>query len=96
MGMPDKPVTLAPDQIADLNRKLGMMRHNVNNQLALIVAAAELIRRKPDMAARLIDNILQQPDRITQEMRDFSEEFEVSHGIIREGTTTMIRSAPAP
>jgi hypothetical protein len=95
MGLPTTPVTLAPDQIADLNRRLSMMRHNINNQLALIVAASELIRRKPEMLPRLIENILQQPDRVTQEMRDFSEEFEAALGIVRESTTVITR-APAP
>lgn len=95
MGLPDKAVTLAPDQIADLNRRLSMMRHNINNQLALVVAAAELIRRKPEMAPRLIENILQQPERVTQEMRDFTEEFEACFGIVREGTTVISR-APSP
>lgn len=95
MGLPTTSVTLAPDQIADLNRRLSMMRHNINNQLALIVAASELIRRKPEMAPRLIENILQQPDRMTQEMREFSEEFEAALGIVREGGTVITRS-PAP
>jgi hypothetical protein len=95
MGLPTTSVTLAPDQIADLNRRLSMMRHNINNQLALIVAASELIRRKPEMAPRLIENILQQPDRMTQEMREFSEEFENALGIVREGATVISR-APVP
>lgn len=92
MGLPDKSVTLAPDQIADLNRKLAMMRHNINNQLALIVAASELIRRKPEMSARMIENILLQPDRITQEMKGFSADFESALNITREpgfSTSTM-------
>ena len=84
MGLPDKPVALSPDQIADMNRRLGMLRHNINNQLALIVAAAELIRRKPEVIYRLVENILQQPQRISTELRAFSDEFEAALGITRE------------
>ena len=84
MGLPDKPLALAPDQIAELSRRLSMMRHNVNNHLALIVAASELIRRKPEMAPRLVENILQQPERITQEIREFSDDLEAAIGITRE------------
>lgn len=95
MGLPDKPVALTPEQIAQLNRRLGMLRHNINNHLALIVAASELIRRKPEMAERLIENILQQPERITSELRSFSDEFEAAVGISREAgfsTTQMLSS----
>jgi len=77
MLLPDKPIALSPEQIADLNKKLSVMRHNVNNYLALIVAASELIRRKPEMATRLIENIAQQPDRIISEIRSFSDDFEL-------------------
>ena len=66
MGVPDH--SLSTEQIAELNQKLSVMRHNVNNHLALIVAASELIRRKPEMAPRLIENIMQQPERIIAEM----------------------------
>ena len=38
MALPDKPIALEPDQVAELNKKLSTMRHNVNNYLALIVA----------------------------------------------------------
>lgn len=67
-----------------------MMRHNINNNLALIIAALELVRRKPEMAQRLIDNMAQQPDRIIGEMRKFSEEFETAFGITRDGGETLI------
>jgi hypothetical protein len=88
MGLPEKPVTLSPENVADLSKKLSMMRHNINNHLALIVAASELIRRKPEMAARLIENIGQQPDRIIAEIRGFSDELETAFGIKRETPPT--------
>lgn len=81
MGLPDKTITLTPSQIADLNRKLSVMRHNINNHLGLVVAAAELMRRKPEAAERMLDNLLQQPERIAAEMRGFSSEFETVLGM---------------
>ena len=57
MGLPTEPVTLTVPQIAELNQKLSSMRHNVNNNLALLVAALELIRRKPDLALKMVDKI---------------------------------------
>ncbi len=84
MALPQTPVTLTPEQIEELNEKLSKTRHDVNNCLSLIVAAIELTRRKPELAARMTDTIAQQPDKIINELRDFSAEFEKTFGITRE------------
>lgn len=83
MALPDTPVALSPDQIEELSKKLSTMRHNVNNHLALIVAGTELIRRKPEVAAKFLDSIGQQPDRIMAEIRGFSDQFEAALQITR-------------
>jgi hypothetical protein len=83
MGLPTEPVTLTVPQIAELNQKLSTMRHNVNNNLALLVAALELIRRKPDMALKMVDSMAQQPDKMNEEIQRFSTEFEKAFGITR-------------
>jgi hypothetical protein len=85
--------TAADARIAELNGKLAMMRHNVNNHLALIVAASELIRRRPELAARMIENILQQPERINTEIRGFSEAFEVALGVKRSSPGAHLAGA---
>ena len=84
MGLPEKTVALSPEQIAELNKKLSAMRHNVNNHLAMIVAASELLKRKPEMMERMLSNIMQQPDKIIAEVRCFSDEFESMLGINRD------------
>jgi hypothetical protein len=84
MALPQNPVTLTPEQIGALNEKLSKARHDVNNCLSLIVAAVELTRRKPELAARMTDTIAQQPDKIIGELRAFSAEFEQAFGITRE------------
>ena len=76
MGLPDKAVTLTPAQVEELSKKLSDVRHNVNNFLALIIAAAELIKRKPDTTARMVDTMAEQPAKIIEEMQKFSKEFE--------------------
>lgn len=95
MALPEQPVALTPDQIAELNEKLATMRHNVNNYLALIVAATELLKRKPELAQRMLDNIMQQPDRIIAEVRAYSEAFEATLGIRRD-TSDIVFPSPAP
>jgi hypothetical protein len=87
MGFPTEPLTLTVEQITELNKKLSTMRHNVNNNLALIVAAIELIRRKPDMALKLVENMSTQPDKMNDEIQRFSAEFEKAFQISREKIT---------
>ena len=84
MGLPQNPVTLTPAQVEELNAKLSDARHNVNNYLSLIVAATELIRRKPEMTPRMLETVGQQPDKITSELRKVSELFEQTLGITRD------------
>ena len=93
MALPDKPIALEPQQIEELNKKLSTMRHNVNNYLALVVAASELMKRKPDLAPRMLENIMQQPERVIAEMKTFSEEFEAALGISRNTSDVVMPSA---
>jgi hypothetical protein len=84
MRLPRQTVPLSPEQVADLNQKFADLRHNVNNHLALMVAALELIRRKPDMIDRMVNNLTEQPQKILDEIKHFSEEFERALHITRE------------
>jgi hypothetical protein len=81
MGLPTQPVTLSAEQVEELNRKLSMMRHDINNNLSLIVAALELIQMKPEIAARMYATISQQPAKITEELSRFTAEFDKTLGI---------------
>ncbi|MBI5388632.1 MAG: hypothetical protein HZA90_28555 [Verrucomicrobia bacterium] len=83
MALPSAPVTLTVEQIDQLNRKLSNMRHDVNNHLALIVAAAELIRLSPDKMRKMTGTLLEQSPKITDELQKFSAEFEQTLGITR-------------
>ena len=93
MALPDKPIALEPQQIEELNKKLSTMRHNVNNYLALVVAASELMKRKPDLAPRMLENIMQQPERVIAEMKSFSADFEAALGITRNTSDVVFPSA---
>lgn len=84
MGLPSEPQTLTPEQVAELNSKLSEMRHNINNYLSMIIAATELVKRKPESAERFLDMISLQPPRVTTEMQSFSTAFEKMLKIERE------------
>ena len=76
MLLPSQPVNLTVEQIAALNDKLSAMRHDINNHLSLIVAAVELIRLKPSTAERMMATLIEQPPRISECLRKFSDEFD--------------------
>jgi hypothetical protein len=81
--LPSQPVTLTVEQVAELNRKLSNMRHDINNQLSAIVAALELIRYKPDAQERMMTTLGEQPMKIAATLGKFSAEFEQALGITR-------------
>ncbi|NJN05356.1 MAG: hypothetical protein HC814_01675 [Rhodobacteraceae bacterium] len=81
MGLPENSVTLTAAEVAEFNQLLGETRHNVNNYLALIIAATELIRRKPETTDKMVGNIADQPERILKELQGFTKEFERRLGI---------------
>jgi hypothetical protein len=83
MRLPSEPVTLTPEQVGELNRKLATMRHDINNQLSLIMAALELIHYKPETGERMMAMLSEQPPRISTTLRQFSSEFEQTLGISR-------------
>ena len=83
MGLPSQPLTLSVEQIEELNNKLSATRHDINNHLSMMMAAAELIRMKPEMAPKMADKLVTQPAKITELIRGFSAEFERVLGISR-------------
>ena len=91
MGLPAEPVTFSVEQVSELNEKLSNMRHNVNNNLALMVAALELLRRKPDTAIKMAYSISINTNKMIDEIKNFSNEFEKAFGITREATTTFFK-----
>ena len=84
MGLPTQSVTLSPQEVAALHQRLADARHNINNHLALVVASLELLRRRPDAMDRVMDNLSRQPQRIVDDLRDFTQSFEAAMQITRD------------
>ena len=76
MSAPYKPVSLSAEEVEALTRKLADMRHNINNYLSLITAATEIVRRKPEVAERMMTTVGDQPQKIIAEIRTFSAEVD--------------------
>lgn len=83
MELPAQPVTLSVEQIAELNQKLGNLRHDVNNNLSLIIAAAEVLEHKPQLLERMRATVAEQPPKIAAAVAKFSAELENLFGIKR-------------
>ena len=83
MALPSDSVTLSAEQVEDLQHKLSKLRHDINNNLSLIVAAVELIKHNPDMFARMVTVLSEQPPKIAEAMRAYSVEFEKTVGLHR-------------
>jgi hypothetical protein len=86
MAVPYKtngPVTLNETQILELHQKLRDMRHDVNNMLMNMVAAAELIRMRPERGPELFKLLLDQPPKATESIAKFSRDFEGTFGLMR-------------
>ncbi len=80
----DQLVTLSREQVSELARRLSRMRHDINNHLALVIAASELLGRRSDPNGKTLETLLEQPQRIIDEMQSFSEYFEGTLKIERE------------
>ena len=83
MGLPEQPVMLTPAQVGELNEKLSKMRHDINNNLALMMAAGELARLKPDLTDKMLGRLIEQPAKITAQIKEFSAAFEKTLQITR-------------
>jgi len=83
MSLPTEPVTLSIEQIGELNQKLADLRHDVNNYVSLILASAELLRRKPETAERMLASLNEQPPKILAVVRQFSNDLEAALRITR-------------
>ena len=81
MANPPGSVTLTLQQVEELNKKLATMRHDVNNNLSLVVAAAELIKFNPASAMRMAVTLAEQPPKIVDHMTKFTTEFEQALGL---------------
>ncbi len=81
---PTGPVFLSENQIVALHEKLRTMRHDVNGRLANIVAAAELMRLRPDTTEQRLKMLLEQPHKAAESIAEFSREFEALFGLKRE------------
>jgi len=76
-------VALSATEIQELNQQLATMRHDINNYVSLMMAAVELVQRKPEALPRMTPTLVDQPAKIADAVRRFSRTFEARFGIQR-------------
>jgi len=83
MELPGHAVNLSAEQVAELNKQLSNFRHDVNNNLALIIAGLEVLQQKPHLAERMMATVREQPPKIVASLSKFANEFDKILGIKR-------------
>ena len=83
MELPGHAVTLSVEQVAELNKQLSNFRHDINNNLALIMAGLEVLQQKPHLAERMMATVREQPPKIVEALTKFASEFDKTLGIKR-------------
>lgn len=83
MPLPSEPVTLSIEQIGELKQKLADLRHDVNNKVALMLSAVEMIRRRPESTETMLDSFSRQPQKLVEAVTEFSAAFEAALKITR-------------
>jgi hypothetical protein len=76
MRLPHAPVTLSVEEVAALHHKLAEIQHDLNNRLALLVAAVELIKVNPASLPQMSAALSAQPARISELVRRFGAEVD--------------------
>lgn len=74
MSLPVQSVTLGVAQIEELSQHFSFFRHDINNSVGMIGAAAELVRYSPQAAQRWSATVIEQPARIAGKTREFVAE----------------------
>lgn len=83
MSLPSEPVTLSVEQIGELKQKLSDLRHDVNNNISLMLSAVEMIRRRPETLESMLDSFARQPKKLNDTVTQFSRDLETALKIKR-------------
>lgn len=76
MGVPTEPVTLSPQNIAEILKQYSKARHDINNALSLITAATELIRMNPNNVPKMLSTLSDQPGKITSTLKQLTADLD--------------------
>lgn len=86
MTLPTKPAVLTVEQIAALNNKLTVMRHDIANHVQIVSVYAEMARMKPAELNARMALLLERAMKIPEEMRKFTVEFQSALGFTETGS----------
>jgi hypothetical protein len=76
--------TMTTEEILELHDLLRDARHGIRNDIAVIVAIAELIRVRPDMLDSKLSQVSVQTAKIVDKLEKFAAKFENTLGVVRD------------
>jgi uncharacterized protein YigA (DUF484 family) len=76
MSLPSEPVTLSVEQIGELKQQISDLRHDVNNNISLMLSAVEMIRRRPESLENMLEAFGRQPKKINDAIAHFTKSLE--------------------
>jgi hypothetical protein len=81
MPLVGQAITLTVAQIEELSQHFSSFRHDVNNSVGMVGAAAELVRYSPQAARRWSATVIEQPPRIAGKTREFAAQVRRTVGL---------------
>lgn len=101
-GQQPQPVRLTVAQMEELNESLANMRHDINGQSSVVLAALELLKLRPGDRARHVARLVDVPVRMQTIMDDFCGKFaktlapELLQSVAEAGVESMPRGESCP
>ena len=90
----DKQMEQMQKQMEAVCQNLRTLRHAVNNNVAVIMAMAELTQRNPAQCQKLTQLCLEKAPQISTALGGFSEVFESAIANLREELNNHTRTSP--
>ena len=69
--MSDQTFQMTREELQAIHEKFRVVKHNINNTLAVIMALSELAKRNPAHYEKLAKAVLQRGPDVVQQMQDF-------------------------
>jgi hypothetical protein len=65
--------SISQEEIVQLQKKFGEIKHSINNALAVMMALSEMSQRRPDYAEKLATTVLSKAPQIVSGLQEFTE-----------------------
>jgi hypothetical protein len=71
--MSDNERSISQEELVQLQKKFSVIKHAINNWLAVMSAMAEMSERRPDYSEKLASNVLTKVPQIASSLQEFAQ-----------------------